>query len=392
MSAGVGGRIAFVVPYGWPALRALTGAARDGRGEFDYVGGAEMQQARVAIALAARGHDVWMVSADFGQPEGAVLGGVHVARAYRPYAGLPGTRFFVPRWSGVARALGRVDPEVVYQRTAGALTGQVALWARARGRRFVFACAHDFDTLPVSPFLTNPRDRWFYRYGLTHADHVLAQSAFQVDALAKHHGIAATLVRNLVDLPAAPRSPEGADRVLWLGTVKPDKRPDWLLAAARALPDTPFVLAGGPPPAPMSDECWRDVRADAATLPNVELTGFVSPERVPGLLARAAVFAHTSAAEGFPNTLLEAWAHGVPTVSAVDPDGAVARFGCGVTIATREDFVDALRALGGDPARRAAMGAAARRYVEAHHAPAVVAAAFEQALALPAPVSGAVTG
>jgi len=388
----VNGRIAFVTPYGYPALRALTGVATSAGPGFDYVGGAEMQQARLALTLAAREHEVWMVSADFGQPEGVALGGVRVARAYRPYAGLPGTRFFVPRWSGVARALGRVDPDLLYQRTAGALTGQVALWARARGRRFVFACAHDFDTLPVSPFLTNPRDRWFYRYGLRHADRVLAQSASQVDALARHHGITATQVPNLVELPAAPRPAEGADGVLWLGTVKPDKRPDWLLAAARALPGTAFVLAGGPPPAPMPDDCWRAVRDEAAGLPNVELTGFVSPERVQSLLARAAVFAHSSPAEGFPNTLLEAWAHGVPSVSVVDPDGAIARAGVGLKVDTREAFIAALAGLVADPARRAALGSAARHYVETHHAPAVVAAALEQVVGLPSPLVGAMAG
>ena len=49
--------------------------------------------------------------------------------------------------------------------------------------RIVFACAHDFDTLPASPFLPNPRDRWLYRRGLRHADVVLAQSALQQESL-----------------------------------------------------------------------------------------------------------------------------------------------------------------------------------------------------------------
>src|SRR5262249_42199558 len=155
------------------------------------------------------------------------------------------TRFLFPRWSGIVSALDRVDPDVAYQRTAGALTGQVALWARSHGRRFVFACAHDFDTLPESPFLTNGRERWLYRYGLAHADRVLAQSAFQVDEFLRNRGIAASLVPNLVTLPEAPRPFPETPCVAWIGTVKEAKRPEWLLAAARALPGTRFVLAGG---------------------------------------------------------------------------------------------------------------------------------------------------
>jgi hypothetical protein len=41
-------RLAFVVPYGYPALRAMPRASG-----FDYVGGAEMQQARL-LAHARR--------------------------------------------------------------------------------------------------------------------------------------------------------------------------------------------------------------------------------------------------------------------------------------------------------------------------------------------------
>ena len=367
-------RIAFVVPYGWPALAPVDG--------FGYVGGAEMQQARLAQVLAARGHDVRMISADFGQPERAVVGGVTVERAYPPYAGLPGLRFFHPRWTGITRALDRARPDIVYQRTAGALTGQCALWARAHGKRFVFACAHDWDTLERSPVITNWRERILYPWGLHHADRVLAQSAFQAESLARHHGITATIVRNMIPLPDAPRASEGADRVVWLGTVKAEKRPEWILEAARALPDVRFVLAGGPPPPPAADDEFRRIRAEAAKLPNVEVTGFVAPKDVPALLARAALFAHTSPAEGFPNTLLEAWSYGVPSVSVVDPDGAIEAGGAGVRVDDAPGFVDAVRALMADPARRQKLGTCARAWVAARHAPDVVARAFEDAVGL----------
>jgi len=107
-------RIAFVAPLAWHAIS----------GEAGYVGGAEMQQARLLRTLAARGHDVWMVSADFGQPRRVTVDGVIVERAYAPFAGIRGLRFFHPRWSGVLRALERVRPDVVYQRTAGAFGSQ----------------------------------------------------------------------------------------------------------------------------------------------------------------------------------------------------------------------------------------------------------------------------
>jgi glycosyltransferase involved in cell wall biosynthesis len=373
-------RIAFVVPYGYPAL-AGAGAG----GGFDYVGGAEMQQARLARLLAGRGHDVWMVSADFGQAPRTEVDGVTVERAYAPFAGLPGLRFLHPRLSGLWGALNRADPDIVYQRTAGALTGQCALWAGAHRRRFVFACAHDFDTLPRSPALGNPRDAWLYRMGLHRADVVLAQSRAQAEALARNHRLEARVVRNVVPLPAAPRPDAAADAVVWVATIRPQKRPEWILAAARALPAARFVVAGGPPPPPAGDAHPRAFRAACATQANVELLGFVEPARVPEVLARARLFAHTSPAEGFPNTLLEAWAHGVPSVSVVDPDGATAEHGMGLLCTDEASFTAAVSALWDDEATRRTMGERARAFVERRHGPEVILEEFTRAVGLDAP-------
>ena len=112
--------------------------------------------------------------------------------------------------------------------------------------------------------------------------------------------------------------------------------------------------------------------------------------RTPGLLARAALFAHTSPAEGFPNISLEACAYGMPSVSVVDPDGAVSEGGAGVRVDDLPGFVAAVGALWSDTPRRAALGTRARAWVMERHAPDAVARTFEQALGLAEPqVAGA---
>ena len=89
---------------------------------------------------------------------------------------------------------------------------------------------------------------------------------------------------------------------------------------------------------------------------------------------------HTSPAEGFPNTLLEAWAHGLPSLSAVDPDGIVARESLGAVVESVDALEAAARRWMANPEWRRAAGARARSYAIGHHAPEAVLERFSALL------------
>ncbi|MCC6349753.1 MAG: glycosyltransferase family 4 protein [Candidatus Eisenbacteria bacterium] len=363
-------RVCFFSPLLWPVWSG---------GAVPFAGGAEMQQARLARGLAARGFDVTVVTCDFGQPSPVTVDGVRVLKTYRRESGVPVLRFFHPRLSRSVAALRAAAAHVYYVRAAGLEAGIAFDVARSLGAAFVFAAAHDHDARRALPLLGNPRDRWWYARALRGADAVIAQSGAQRELFRREWNRESEVVPNLVELPSSAGPRTGTD-VVWLSTYKAAKRPEWFTALARALPAQRFVMAGVVPRPPDPVEAWEAAQAASRELPNLEVRGFADPAGVSELLRGAALFVHTSPAEGFPNTLLEAWAHGVPGVSCVDPDGVVAREGLGEQVADREGLVRAVGTWMADPARRRAAGERARAYAARAHSPAATIEALARIL------------
>ena len=361
------GRVCFHAPYLYPLFS---------RGAIRFTGGAEVQQALLLRGLAGRGFEVLVVTCDFGQPRELTVDGVRLLRSYPPHGGIPVLRFFHPRLSRALRALAAADAEVYYARGAGVAAGEafeVARWKRAA---FVLGTAHDLDARRDLPLERSLRDRAWTRRALRGADAIVAQTELQRALYAAEFGRESEVIPNLVETAVQPADPGQPGAVVWLGTYKRSKRPEWFLELARRLPDQRFVMCGVLPVPPDTPVAWEAAQAAARACPNLEVRGFVDHQQLGELFQHAALFVHTSPAEGFSNTLLEAWAHGLPAIAAVDPDGLIAREGLGEVVGSPEALERAVRGWMADPARRRAAGARARAVVLAGHAPEAVLERF----------------
>lgn len=352
-------------------------------GHEGHIGGVERQTSVFARWLAQRGHTVHLLTWDEGQGRQCYRDGVEVIPICRRDAGFPGMRFLHPRWSGLLRAMRRADAQVYYQNGAEYVTGQVALWCRQHRKGFVYSVASDPDCDPTLPRMKSIRERLLYRVGLRLADRVVVQTGAQQRALLAGFGVDALALPMPLTTQSSPRAiGENHDTpqpflVLWVGRICPVKRLELLLDVATMRPQMAFEVVGTPDPI---NEYTRSLLARAQTLPNVVHRGRVPFDEMPDVYRRATVLCCTSAYEGFPNTFLEAWSHGIPIVTTIDPDRVVERHRLGLVAATPSAIAESLARMRTSTALRNEFSGNARRYVAAFHVPEIALPRFETVL------------
>ena len=303
--------ICFVAPATWPVLA--------GDAAIPVVGGAEVQQKLLATALARRGYRVSMICLDYGQPEGVRVDGVRVYKMHKPDEGIPVLRFLHPRLTSLWRALKRVDADIYYQRSAAPQTGFIAAFCALHGKRSIYAGASDADfTRGGQEHIQYKRDRLIFEHGLRRVDRIIVQNPVQRERVLAHHGRESTLIANCYAPPAQARA-DRAGYVLWVGALRAQKRPEIFLDLARRLPQHRFVMIGGGDRGRRGEAYADSIRMAARALPNVQFKGFLPYPEADRHFDGARVLVNTSPFEGFPNTFLQAWARGVPTVGFVDP-------------------------------------------------------------------------
>jgi glycosyltransferase involved in cell wall biosynthesis len=277
----------------------------------------------------------------------------------------------------------RADADIYYQRGAGCETGQVAIWCRRHGRPLVFAAANDSDCMREVPLLGSFRERSLYLWGLRHADAITVQTLTQQRMLRESFGLSSTVVPNCCpppqDDPSAAPQPgvEGPARVLWVGRIAPEKRPDWLLEVAGRCPELAFDVVGD---ANVKSAFAEGVARRAAGTANVVMHGWIPHAQMGEFYRRASILCCTSMYEGFPNTFLEAWSRALPVVSTFDPDGVVANHGLGGVAETVDQLTGHVMRLTASPALLREAGQAARSHYLANHTPGASLARLEEVI------------
>jgi glycosyltransferase involved in cell wall biosynthesis len=270
----------------------------------------------------------------------------------------------------------RVNADIYYQRAAAMYTGVMAGFCRLHGKKSIFAAAGNPDLERNTTRLRYARDRCLYEYGLRNVDRIFVQNDEQSRLCVTNFGRVPIQIPNCY--PAPTKQSSGADgHILWVSTIRKLKRPDMFLDLASALPNHRFRMIGGS--SVLDANMYESFKARANSVPNVDFLGFVPYSKIDDHFDEAAIFVNTSISEGFPNTFLQAWARGIPTVSFIDSGARLDGEPIGLRVDSLGEMVAKVKGLLSDSSRREQEGQRCAAYFKQHHSPERIVDLYEQA-------------
>ena len=368
--------ICFVAPYVFPVLA--------NRYESKSVGGAEVQQNTLARGLVARGYAVTVIVNDFKQPDELIIDGIRVIKIKTSKKGLPFIRFIHPGMTSLWHALKLANASIYYQRSASWLTGLTGIFCRHNNRRFIYSVAHDLDLdkrKAWSLFNYNLAWRAYYlfQYGIYLTDKIIVQNEMQEKLCISNYGIQPEYIPSCFDV-VDQKIESGEVDVIWVGALREWKRPDLYLELAQKLPQVKFVMIGGADVGIKGEEYFNNIARNAENYANLEFRGFLPFSEADKQIANAKVFVNTSDHEGFPNTFLQSWSRGIPTISFVDC-GAYDEIGAiGCIVKCMEEMQVMVERLISDEELWLQQSIRCRHYFEKHHSVNSVISKYEKLL------------
>ena len=143
---------------------------------------------------------------------------------------------------------------------------------------------------------------------------------------------------------------------------------------AERLPHRRFVMIGGSAAVGerLRQGYFEAIRDRADKLPNVEFQGFLPLAEVEKWFDRGRVLVNTSVYEGMPNTFMQAWARGIPTVATVDVGARLNGSSLYEVVSKSGDAAGEIERLLGDELHWARASARCREYFDATHSSAEV--------------------
>jgi len=250
-----------------------------------------------------------------------------------------------------------------YMKAAPASKWYFRLRGRWNGGRITVGTIESQSDLHREPTISSEGIR-LWEQTVLRCDYLFSNSRFTQASLESEYGLPSEIVPTGVDTsffaPTGQHSAARRTRVLFVGSLRPFKGPEFVLDAASRFPEADFVIVGDG----LMREGLRE-RMNREKLSNVSFTGTLFPDAVREQYRQSDIFLFPSRWEGSPRVILEAAACGLPVIArnSYQPETVISE-ATGFLAGSDAELYSALRCLIANPQRRQEMGAAGRKHIQ----------------------------
>ena len=350
------------------------------------IGGSEFQQSLLAKELKCRGFEVsFIVKPDIIKKD-EWIEGIKFIKAYNPNKGIKYIKNIFQIYK-LYLAMKKANSDIYYFRGAKFESGVVALFCKFYKKKMIQAVANDMDcNLKTIKYINSNIKKNFYAYGLKNADVVLCQTDVQKKLLHDNFSLSSKLVKNMIPFSDAmlkrglKKKSGHLKNVLWVGSIKPVKRPEFFINLAKKFHSIHFTMIGGK--VNRYSSLYSNVLIADQKMSNFIHINFVPVKEIDDFFKQTDLLICTSTVEGFANTFLQAWANGKPVISSFDPDQVIQKFNIGAVANSEEQFASVLKAFSNDDSGELLkeMSQNAISYINKEHIPNVVIPKLTQVL------------
>lgn len=254
--------------------------------------------------------------------------------------------------------------KLLFYMKASPASGFYSGWRkRWKDRRTTIGTIESQSNVKDEPTIT-PKGVGLWERTVLRCDHLFSNSLSVKDSLAREYGLASEVIPTGVDTkffsPDWYRPPNPKPRILFAGSLRPFKQPQFLLAAAARFPHADFRIAGEG-----MLRAQLEARIRKEDLQNVTLLGMLAAEELREEYRQADVFLFPSAWEGSPKVVLEAAACGLPVIvrNAYSAETVVHEI-TGFQATCDNELYSSLQCLLSNAERRRKMGEAGRLHAQ----------------------------
>lgn len=229
-------------------------------------------------------------------------------------------------------------PQIVISRGAGRIAYPLAILSRWFGVKYVFFAASDVNFEPGKELIAGgEHNRKLWQKAVKKIKYIVVQNAHQQDTLKKNYQKDSMTLFNLWGEAKVTKMHDFHTDVVWVANLRRLKRAEWMVNAAKALPQYDFTIVGGR--TGQEPEYYDEIKKMSSGIGNLHFLGKKSFAETNAIVSKSRLLCCTSTFEGFPNTFLQAWAFGIPVVSTVDPSNVIITNNLGKNVVNCEDFI-----------------------------------------------------